>query len=93
MKNLHIILKNLGLTLRTTIDLTESTDDPGNTRLTLYFLTLNDETLDLLDNAQYHGRILNELEPILAPDLGDHSQELSLIYQNSEIILILNECK
>lgn len=85
------IIARHNLKLRLEKDLTNYTDDPNNTSLILFFLYPIDEIKDYhkFNSKEFHNEIIEDLK-LIYDDSGDHSEELSIIAQNDELVLILN---
>lgn len=82
----YLALLNLWPSLRM-VDLTKETDDPGNTELFIIFLPTD---YDEQEGAELEIR---KLEYINLNSSGDHHEELTIISQNNELVLIINNNK
>lgn len=73
------------------LDLTDNTDDPGNTILIIAFLPFY-STEDDLDYSTYEKRI-PEMKALLETPFnsqGDYAEELIISTQNNEYLIIYN---
>lgn len=71
------------------IDLTETTDDPGNTELFLAYIPFES---DEMPNAKQCDHLLTMLYKQFTSS-GDHHEEITILLQNNELILIFNNNK
>lgn len=79
-------------------DLTETTDDPGNTELYLIYVPEmstdddNDDYLSIDWDAKAKD-LQNKLQTETFTSEGDHSEQVTVLTQNTELLIILNFCK
>jgi len=74
-----------------THDLTESTDDPGNTELYIFFVPAGDYDDNEIHEGDLQGLIQHKLTKGLIE--GDHFDEVIVTSQNNEFLVIVNRNK
>lgn len=94
-KAMNKVLEHYGLQIREHIDITESTDDPGNTMLNIFFAS---PISGDFDNEQWESHkliehLITDLETQVYESLGDHHQEVHILSQNSELVITISEIK
>lgn len=76
------------------IDLTDKTDDPGNTVLQIAFIPMEEDEDEIpkeLSAFQY-GSFVSQLQDAF-DSAGDHHEEITVLSQNNEYIIIYNANK
>lgn len=73
------------------VDLTDATDDPGNTGLYIVFVPFGEYDDEEAHKPQLHELIKGRLEEQL--NQGDHFDEILVTSQNNEFLIILNSNK
>lgn len=76
------------LSIREILNLTEHTEDPGNTEVYLAFIANNDEDQDITDTDL--NMLSARAEELTFPSTGDYHEEVTFLFQNSEILAVVN---
>lgn len=76
--------------------LTNSTDDPGNTKLLIAFVPFNPDAIEDSEPVHYEDSTLQQIKTELSNHFcsaGDYAEEILITTQNSEYLIIYNANK